>query len=339
MKKIFLVTLIISVIILTVIPAVAFGQSISGNAYSDLSGKWYAGAAMQYGYPEIFSDESEKFNGDAGITRIQFVRLLHRALNININYFAAPDVSDSFDDMRNTDVGANELIDFATVGIVAGGGSFYPDKPILREEMIHWMMNALSYKTDGKYPMPLMMPAPFSDDSRISDVYRGEIYSSVVLKLVNGRGSNMLFPKDGATRAEAVIVVSRLMLLLGTCESDVLVSASAVSADNGAVTMSLTIHNNTDRSIVISHTSGQKFDFKLFDAKGSNVYTWSADKMFIQVLNETTIGAGEEIVFSDIIDSGANEVIHTAVSLKAYIVGTSDNFKINLDGYASEVVE
>lgn len=159
--------------------------------------------------------------------------------------------------------------------------------------MIHWIMQALNYRTDANYPMPLIMPAPFSDENDISETYRGNVYSSVVLKLVNGRGNNMLFPKDGATRAE---------------------------------------------SVTTNHTSGQKYDFKLFDAAGSDVYTWSADKMFIALMNETAIGAGEEIVFSDTIDSGTNKVLHLATSLKSYIVGTSDDFAIAANGYETVIV-
>ncbi len=34
------------------------------------------------------------FNPNSKITRIEFVRLLHKALGITINYFAAPDIKD-----------------------------------------------------------------------------------------------------------------------------------------------------------------------------------------------------------------------------------------------------
>jgi hypothetical protein len=178
-----------------------------------------------------------------------------------------------------------------------------------------------------------MMPAPFADDEAISESYRGDIVNAVLLKLINGRGDNMLFPKDGATRAEAVTVVYRLMTLQAGYDPEVGVDASALWTEDGSITMSLTIRNRTDEPILISHTSGQKFDFKLFDAKGNNVYTWSADKMFIAALTETGIGAGEDRVFSDTIDGGTNDLISTAVSLKAYIVGTSEDFAIEGEGY------
>ena len=56
--------------------------------------------------------------------------------------------------------------------------------------------------------------------------------------------------------------------------------------------MSLTIANDTDKDITISH-SGQKYDFKLFDKAGDTVYTWSADKL-CAMIEATTNRAGPE---------------------------------------------
>ena len=339
MKKILCTALILTSLLLTSMPLTALAQSDTGSAYSDISGKWFTDAAAKYGYPEIFPDGSGKFSPDRKITRIEFVRLLHKALGISINYFAAPDVKDYFDGMENTDPGANALIDLAIAGIVERSGAFNPDKPLDRDLMVHWVMNALKYETDGKYPIPMVKPVPFKDDSEISDAYRGEIYSSVVLKLVSGRGNNLLFPKDGATRAEAVTIVSKLVALLDSYNSAVQITASAEPVKDGSLTMSLTIRNNTGKAIAINHTSGQKYDYKLFDAEGGNLYTWSADKMFIALVNKTEIGPGEEIVFSDTLDSEAYAAVKQAVSMKAYIVGTSEDFTVDTDGYTAVIAK
>ena len=337
MKNKVLAGLVCAALLLAAFPLTAAAQSDFKDSYTDVAGKWYAAAVSEYGYSEVFSDGRGSFHADRDVTRMEFVRLLHRALNIQINYFAAPDVADSFEDMQNSDVWANELIDLVTAGIVQSGGNFRPDEPLLREEMIHWTINALNHKTGGNYPVILMMPAPFADDADIAEAYHGNIVTAMLLKLVNGRGDNRLFPKDGATRAEAVTVVYRLMTLQAGYGAEVGVHASALRSQDGSIRMSLTIRNQTDAPILISHTSGQKLDFKLFDTKGNNVYTWSADKMFIAALTETGIGAGEEIVFSDTIDGGINELISTAVSMKAYIVGASEDFMIEVEGYEAQV--
>lgn len=339
MKRRSIAAVILASLLLAAVPLTAFAQSDTGSAYSDISGKWFADAATKYGYTEVFSDGSREFNGDRDITRIEFVKLMHKALNININYFVAPDVKDYFDDVANTATGANELIDLATTGIIERDGSFNADKPLVREEMIHWIINALKYKTNGDYPIPMVKPVPFSDDRDISDAYRGEIYSSVVLKLVSGRGNNVLSPKDAATRAEAVTVISNLMTLIESYQSASHISASAQLAADGALIMSLTLRNDTDKVVTIHHTSGQKCDFKLFDSAGNNLYTWSADKMFAAIISETEIGPGETITFSDTLDREAYSAISPVESMRAYIIGTSEDILIDTNGYVATIIK
>lgn len=339
MKRILLNVLAAVAIVVTAAPWTALAQSEVESSYCDISGTWYADAWGKYGYPEIFSHGSGQFHPNKEITRIEFVRLLHRALDININYFVAPDIKDNFDDLENTDVGANELIDLATIGIIESGGSFHPGDSLTREEMIHWVINALNQKAGGSYPIPQGKPVPFGDDAEISGAYRSELYSAAVLNLVSGRGNHILAPKAGATRAEAVTVVSRLMMLLNRDQSSVSITAAAQLDGDGALTMSLTIGNYTDQTVVIRHTSGQKYDFKLFDAQGNSLYTWSRDKMFMAQMNETEVGPGEELIFSDTLSSEAYKAVKQAVSMKAYIVGTSDDFPIDPNGYTAVIVK
>jgi hypothetical protein len=45
--------------------------------------------------------------------------------------------------------------------------------------------------------------------------------------------------------------------------------------------------------ITLTFPSGQNSDLRITNEKGESVYTWSADKLFIQVFREETIGAGE----------------------------------------------
>ena len=318
MKRMVLASLILAALLLTALPLTARAQSNS--------------------YTGIFSDGSREPSMDKEITRIEFVRLLHEALGLSINYFVAPDVNHYFDDMNNADTGVNELIDLATTGIIESGGGFRPNASLERELMIHWIMNALKYETDGNYPIPMVKPVPFSDDLEISEAYRGEIYSAVVLQLIT-RDNDILSPKNGATRAQAVAIVSNLVTILDGYKAAAQVTSSAMQAKDGSLTMSLTIRNNSDKVVVISHTSGQKYDFKLYDAEGNNLYTWSADKMFMALKSETSIEPGKEITFSDTLGGEAYGANEQAVLMKAYIVGTSDDLVIDTDGYAAVIAK
>lgn len=336
-KKI--ITLLSAVMLLVTLPMAAMAQTDSTNNYSDIAGTWFSEAAATYGYSDIFSTDDGKFHPNQSITRIEFARLLHQALGITINYFVMPDIANDFNDMTNEDIGASNLIDLAAVGIIERGGSFEPEKSLDRETMIHWTINALDYMTGGDYAIIMIMPEPFNDDSNISAAYKNDIVKSVILGLIKGRGDNMLFPKDGATRAEAVTVVSRLLPLIDSLDNDVNVTASSWLNADGSLVMMLTVQNNTDKEVTINHTSGQTFDFKLFDENGDNIYTWSADKSFIAALTTTTLLSGENIVFSDTLNSGSYVDISKAVTLKAFITGTSSDFTIDEDGYTATITK
>lgn len=331
MKKIILSGLMAIALILTVLPAASAAGFADG--YGDVKGTWYEDAADSYAYPDIFADDSGQLHAGREITRIEFVRLLHKALGISINYFAMPDVADSFDDMTNDDVGAGELIDLVTAGIVEPGGSFSPEAPLERDVMIHWTVAALDYMTGGDYAMIMIMPAPFDDDSDITPAYKNDVVKSVVLGLIKGRGDNMLYPRDGATRAEALTVTYRLTSLIKTLSDSVEVNASAaVSGEN--LLMTLTIRNNTAEDVTIHHTSGQHYDFKIFDSAGNSLYTWSAGKLFILNTEDTVIAPGETVTYSDVLEGDSFDAIKDSASLlKAFITGTSDDFVINTDGY------
>jgi len=302
-------------------------------AYTDIAGTWFEEAAENYGYADIFSDGSGKFNPDSAISRMEFARLLHRALGININYFAPVDIGEYFDDVKNEDAGASQLYDLVTAGILQPGGSFGPDKALSREEMVLLALKALDYKTGGEYFIIMIMPEPFTDDAEISESAKSDIYKAVVLGLVKGHEDYSLRPKAAATRAEAVTVVSRLVNLIENLTQKVEVSASATEEDGGLM-MRLVIENRTKKAVTIQHMSGQKFDFKLFDSEGNNLYTWSADKLFTMALTSTTIEAGESAVFEAFLDGELYGTLKgKAASMRAYIVGSSDDFYINPEGY------
>ena len=85
-------------------------------------------------------------------------------------------------------------------------------------------------------------------------------------------------------------------------EAGVQVSVDAdrdVYAPGDTIFLDLTITNPTDTPVTLRFPSGQRYDFMILDASGESVWTWSADKGFIQVRGEEQIGPGEALVFSE----------------------------------------
>lgn len=311
-------------------------QSPDSRAYDDIRADWYKASVEKYGFPEIFASDGH-FYPNKAITRMEFARMLHRALEISINYFAPTDIGEYFSDVKNSDEGANKLYDLVTLGIIDEKGSFKPDEELSREAMIHYVINALKYVTDGQYVLIKMMPAPFDDDADIRADYKNDIIEAVLLKIIKGRGENMLYPKEGATRAEAVVLTDRLVELKNRLVPEVKATVSAVE-ENGALKMSLVITNTGDTAVTINHNSGQKFDFVVLGSNDEVLYTWSDDKFFTMALTSTSIGAGENVEFTAELDSAAYEPIkEKAAFVKAYIVGSSDDFTIAADGYVAAI--
>ena len=75
------------------------------------------------------------------------------------------------------------------------------------------------------------------------------------------------------------------------------------------------------------------------DAEKTDLYRWSADKDFITALTSTKIEAGNTVDFSAILSGDEFKEIKDKIAyMKAYIVGNSDSFEINKDGYEFALV-
>ncbi|MPM03542.1 hypothetical protein SDC9_49809 [bioreactor metagenome] len=333
-----LLSITMTAMVLTSVPAVALAVSeqtglISTISYTDVHGGWFEAWTTKYGYPDIFSSSDGCFHPDTSITRMEFARMLHKALDININYFAPTDIGDFFDDVKDSDAGAGALYDLAVCGIVDVQGSFRPTQALARGDMIHFIMNAFYYFVGSDYALPDIALPPFADDAEIGDAFRADVNRSAVLGLVNGRDNQMVCTTAEATRAEAVTVAGRLAELLENYRSNVLVKASAKESD-GALHLTLSILNNTENTVTINHLNGQYFDFVILDKGGAELYRWSDDMYFTDALTSVEISPGEEKVYSTTVDKETYVLIKDKVeTIKAYITGTSDDFSIEPGGY------
>ena len=333
--KILSLSLLIILTLALALPLQAFAADKIEN-YNDVKGTWSEEWVNKYGYSEIFSDGNGSFSPETAITRMEFARLLHKALGININYFAATDISEYFNDVKNSDAGASALYDLVTCGIIDTKTSFRPNDAIKRDEMIHFVMRAFDYKfSDYAF---IEIYRIFEDDADIRAEYSADIQHACILGLVKGKNNNYLFPLAPATRAEGVTVVGRLAELWPKAETNVDVAAT-VKEENGGLKLSLTIANNSDRDITISHSSTQLFDFGIYDSKGETLYFWSANKMFATVVTETKIAAGDKLVLGDTISAAEYSQIKEKISYaKGFICGTSTEFSVNHEGYLAAFI-
>jgi hypothetical protein len=67
---------------------------------------------------------------------------------------------------------------------------------------------------------------------------------------------------------------------------------------NGDVTLTFTVKNASATPVKVVYPSGQKYDFVVADSgTGKTVWSWSANKGFVQALGEETIPGGGSLTF------------------------------------------
>ncbi|HEX2926521.1 MAG TPA: BsuPI-related putative proteinase inhibitor [Ruminiclostridium sp.] len=311
-----------------------FAQSAdsSQSKYNDIAGHWCNSAVQMLIEKNALPFTGDQFSPAKAITRGEFVSLLHDALDMKMEYFAAPKIKDYFDDVEQNAAYTSDLIDLVTAGVIVKGGKFNPGATITREEMIHYVMNAYKYEMGDKYALINIKPPFFKDDSEVTPEYGGEVGRAAHYKLI--AGSNGLFhPKVNATRGEAAVVVTKLVSLLEVQNPVVTVKPEAKMTDD-SIEMKITLTNNSKSAVNYNHSSGQKYDFVLLDSNKKELYRWSSGKMFTMAMINSKIDAGESVVYTETLGGDQYKAIKDKIaSMRAYVLGSSDKFNLNTEGY------
>jgi hypothetical protein len=78
-----------------------------------------------------------------------------------------------------------------------------------------------------------------------------------------------------------------------------LVSSLQVEAMGDSARMVLQVTNATSGPVSLTFPSGQSYDFQVLDA-GRVVWTWSADRSFMQAVRMHTLAAGETTRYAEV---------------------------------------
>ncbi|MED4299314.1 carboxypeptidase regulatory-like domain-containing protein [Geobacillus stearothermophilus] len=150
------------------------------------------------------------FAPNANITRAQFAVLLARALQLPKQEYQG-----IFADVpKNLDGAALEIEAASRAGIVKGSnGKFRPYENITREQMAAMIVRAIEYKNaqllDG-----LKKELPFADAQAIDAYAKDSVAYATALDIIKGRtinGKVFFAPKENATRAQAAVMLYRLL--------------------------------------------------------------------------------------------------------------------------------
>jgi len=141
------------------------------------------------------------------LTRAEFAAMLARALGLELT---AP--QNPFKDVKSDDWYYEPIMQLVNKNIIPldyYNGTFNPNGNITRKEIAIWLANAAT-----SYQIPLAnVPLHFKDYSS-NDTYSAAISDAVGLKILSGYPDGTFRPNAYANRAEAVVMLMRLMRLL-----------------------------------------------------------------------------------------------------------------------------
>ena len=154
--------------------------------------------------------DDDNYAPNSNISRAAFAKLLVKALDLK-----ASDNVVKFNDIEEEKWYTQPVETAASLEIVKGygdGDEFNPNGEITREAMAVMIVRALKQvDPDGDYTVDSL---GFGDSDSISDWAKSEVGIASNKGLVTGVSSTEFAPKENATRAQAAVIIYRVLDLL-----------------------------------------------------------------------------------------------------------------------------
>ncbi|WP_159887228.1 S-layer homology domain-containing protein [Paenibacillus puerhi] len=179
------------------------------RSYGDIRGHWAESIISIMTAKQIAGGVGEgRFAPDEQVTRAEFASMLARALNLQ-QTAAVP-----FPDVPGDAWYRYDVAKALSAGLIEGmdNGSFLPQATITREQMAAMMMRAYSLNTSIRQQDILLPPdSRFKDEKEASAWALRSVRLADAVGLMNGSPDGYFHPKQTATRAEALVVLYRLI--------------------------------------------------------------------------------------------------------------------------------
>ncbi|MFD0680627.1 MULTISPECIES: S-layer homology domain-containing protein [unclassified Paenibacillus] len=179
----------------------------SGKTFADLNGHW-AKSDIDLLASKLVVDgtTATSFAPQSPITRAEFATLLTRALGLNEGN------STAYSDVSANDWYAGSVSAASKAGLVAGfeDGSFRPSANITREQMAVMVSRAIGL-AGKKVDSDAKALAVFTDSKAINSWASSAVAQSVNAGIINGKSADAFMPNEHASRAEAAVMLKRLL--------------------------------------------------------------------------------------------------------------------------------
>jgi 5-hydroxyisourate hydrolase-like protein (transthyretin family) len=188
----------------------------NSKTFSDVATHWAKDEIEVLASREIIKGQTaDTFNPNGSLTRAQFAILMSRALNLPKAAYQG-----KFSDLVATDTWAVFEVEAAfRAGIITGrpDGTFGPNDKITREQMAAMIVRAIEYK--DKSVLANVKPAEaFGDEAKITEYAKDYVQKAAGLGILQGRPDKTFGPKENTSRAQAAVVIYRLLSTLKVLE-------------------------------------------------------------------------------------------------------------------------
>ncbi|TYP75708.1 Ig-like domain-containing protein [Paenibacillus methanolicus] len=194
---------------------------IKGNVvYNDLGAHWARNDILLMANKYIIDGRTPTtFEPKKAITRAEFATFISKGLGLSGDKTAAA----KFQDLNSGHAAMAYIGAAAKAGIIQGmtDGSFKPNSPVTREQMASMMVRAAEYvgnKVDLSQNAATMLKR-FKDNAKIGTWAQVDVAKAVQMGVINGMSNGNFGAKSNATRAEAAVMIERLLNLNGLMDT------------------------------------------------------------------------------------------------------------------------
>lgn len=195
-----------------------YGMLLFERSYTDVkAGHWAEGAIHSLTARLIVQGVGgQAFEPGRSVTRAEFAAMLARALRLEPS-----DGEAGYADVSPDSWHAAEIAQARQAGLTMGSaaGRFEPDRAIMRQEMAAMLVRAYAHRTERPLP-DAPADAGFRDTAKLAAWAKQAIGQADSLGLIEGAGDGRFLPVASGTRAEAVVLIQRLLDLLEAIEQD-----------------------------------------------------------------------------------------------------------------------
>lgn len=183
------------------------------KSFSDIKGHWAQADIEKLAARHVFRNiAEEQFNPNAKVTRAEFIAMLVRALELK----AAGVEPVAFKDIAADKYYYGEVQTAWKLGITNGDGTgkFRPGDNITREQLAAMIYRALTYLNKAPVLTEEQITgklAAYTDKDNVSSFAKLPMAAALEKKIINGWKTDLLAPKENATRAEAAVMIRRLL--------------------------------------------------------------------------------------------------------------------------------